>query len=174
MRYRRNRYGRRRPPARGRNERIGFNAVLLILTGAVIAGYLTTRFVLYPILGFEFPSLETIWDKYRPAVSEDKDSGNDKTDDGKTKTDRQETIVEDDADTSEEGYVIQFGSFSTKDAAKERVAEMESEGVKTSVIKKGDYYKVVGETFSTKDKAKTAMADIDYDGSFVTEAKQGD
>ena len=72
MRYRRPRYNRRRPSARGRNERIGFNAVLLILIAAVIAGYLTTRFVLYPLLGFEFPSLETIWDKYRPSVSEDK------------------------------------------------------------------------------------------------------
>lgn len=174
MRYRRNRYGRRRPPARGRNERIGFNAVLLILTGAVIAGYLTTRFVLYPVLGFEFPSLETIWDKYRPAVSEDKDSSEDKTEDSKTETEKQKTIVEDNTDTSEEGYVIQFGSFSTKSAAKERVAEMKSEGVKTSVIKKDDSYKVVGEIFTTKDKAKTAMADIDYDGSFVTEVKQGD
>ena len=63
MRYRRPGYNRRRPSARGRNERIGFNAVLLILIAAVIAGYLTTRFILYPMLGFEFPSLETIWDK---------------------------------------------------------------------------------------------------------------
>ena len=39
MRYRRPRYNRRRPSARGRNERIGFNAVLLILIAAVIAGY---------------------------------------------------------------------------------------------------------------------------------------
>ena len=50
MRYRRPRYNRRRPSARGRNERIGFNAVLLILIAAVIAGYLTTRFFLYPLL----------------------------------------------------------------------------------------------------------------------------
>ena len=147
MRYRRPRYNRRRPSARGRNERIGFNAVLLILIAAVIAGYLTTRFVLYPLLGFEFPSLETIWDKYRPSVSEDK------------------------KDASEEGYVIQFGSFSTKAAAKERASELKDEGIKTSVIEKDDCYKVVGEIFSTKDKAKTAMADIDYDGVFVTELK---
>ena len=132
MRYRRPRYNRRRPSARGRNERIGFNAVLLILIAAVIAGYLTTRFVLYPLLGFEFPSLETIW---------------------------------------EEGYVIQFGSFSTKAAAKERASELKDEGIKTSIIEKDDCYKVVGEIFSTKDKAKTAMADIDYDGVFVTELK---
>ena len=167
MRYRRPRYNRRRPSARGGNERIGFNAVLLILIAAVIAGYLTTRFVLYPMLGFEFPSLETIWDKYRPSVSEDKNS----TEDSKSETKEQKTIVEDKKDTSEEGYVIQFGSFSTKAAAKERVAELKDEGIKTSVIEKDDYYKVVGEIFTTKDKAKTAMADIDYDGVFVTELK---
>lgn len=170
MRYRRPRYNRRRPSARGGNERIGFNAVLLILIAAVIAGYLTTRFVLYPMLGFEFPSLETIWDKYRPSVSEDKDSSK-KKEDSKSETKEQKTIVEDGANTSEEGYVIQFGSFSTKAAAKERASELKDEGIKTSVIEKDDYYKVVGEIFSTKEKAKTAMADIDYDGVFVTELK---
>ena len=117
MRYRRPRYNRRRPSARGRNERIGFNAVLLILIAAVIAGYLTTRFVLYPLLGFEFPSLETIWDKYRPSVSEDKNSNKDKTEDSRSETKEQKTIVEDKKDASEEGYVIQFGSFSTKPAS---------------------------------------------------------
>ena len=86
MRYRRPRYNRRRPSARGRNERIGFNAVLLILIAAVIAGYLTTRFVLYPLLGFEFPSLETIWDKYRPSVSEDKNSNKDRKEDSRSET----------------------------------------------------------------------------------------
>ena len=118
MRYRRPGYNRRRPSARGRNERIGFNAVLLILIAAVIAGYLTTRFVLYPLLGFEFPSLETIWDKYRPSVSEDKNSNKDRTEDSKSETKEQKTIVEDGVNTSEEGYVIQFGSFSTMAAAK--------------------------------------------------------
>ena len=67
--------------------------------------------------------------------------------------------------------MIQFGSFSTKAAAKERASELKDEGIKTSVIEKDDCYKVVGEIFSTKDKAKTAMADIDYDGVFVTELK---
>ena len=153
MRYRRPRYNRRRPSARGRNERIGFNAVLLILIAAVIAGYLT------------------IWDKYRPSVSEDKNSNKDKTEDSRSETKEQKTIVEDGVNTSEEGYVIQFGSFSTKAAAKERASELKDEGIKTSVIEKDDYYKVVGEIFSTKDKAKTAMADIDYDGVFVTELK---
>lgn len=171
MRYRRPRYNRRRPSARGRNERIGFNAVLLILIAAVIAGYLTTRFVLYPLLGFEFPSLETIWDKYRPSVSEDKNSNKDRKEDSRSETKEQKTIVEDKKDASEEGYVIQFGSFSTKAAAKERTSELKDEGIKTSVIEKDDCYKVVGEIFSTKDKAKTAMADIDYDGVFVTELK---
>lgn len=171
MRYRRPRYNRRRPSARGRSERIGFNAVLLILIAAVVAGYLTTRFVLYPLLGFEFPSLETIWDKYRPSVSEDKDNNKEKTEDSKSETKEQKTIVEDGVNTSEEGYVIQFGSFSTKEAAKERVSELKDEGIKTSVMEKDDYYKVVGEIFTTKDKAKTAMADIDYDGVFVTELK---
>ena len=171
MRYRRPGYNRRRPSARGRSERISFNAVLLILIAAVVAGYLTTRFVLYPLLGFEFPSLETIWDKYRPSVSEDKDSNKEKTEDSKSETKEQKTIVEDGVNTSEEGYVIQFGSFSTKEAAKERVSELKDEGIKTSVIEKDDYYKVVGEIFTTKDKAKTAMADIDYDGVFVTELK---
>lgn len=171
MRYRRPGYNRRRPSARGRSERIGFNAVLLILIAAVVAGYLTTRFVLYPLLGFEFPSLETIWDKYRPSVSEDKDSNKEKTEDSKSETKEQKTIVEDGVNTSEEGYVIQFGSFSTKEAAKERVSELKDEGIKTSVMEKDDYYKVVGEIFTTKDKAKTAMADIDYDGVFVTELK---
>ena len=156
MRYRRPRYNRRRPSARGRNERIG---------------YLTTRFVLYPLLGFEFPSLETIWDKYRPSVSEDKNSNKDKTEDSRSETKEQKTIVEDKKDASEEGYVIQFGSFSTKAAAKERASELKDEGIKTSIIEKDDCYKVVGEIFSTKDKAKTAMADIDYDGVFVTELK---
>ena len=160
MRYRRPRYNRRRPSARGRNERIGFNAVLLILIAAVIAGYLTTRFV-----------LETIWDKYRPSVSEDKNSNKDKTEDSRSETKEQKTIVEDKKDASEEGYVIQFGSFSTKAAAKERASELKDEGIKTSIIEKDDCYKVVGEIFSTKDKAKTAMADIDYDGGFVTELK---
>lgn len=171
MRYRRPRYNRRRPSARGGSEIIGFNTVLLILIAAVIAGYLTTRFVLYPLLGFEFPSLETIWDKYRPAVSEDKDGSKDKNENTKANTNKQKTIVEDKTDSQDSGYVIQFGSFSTEEAAMERVSELKDEGIKTSVIEKDNDYKVVGEIFNTKDKAKTAMADIDYDGVFVTELK---
>lgn len=166
MRYTRAGYNRRRPVKRTRNEHIGFNSVILLLISAVIAGYLTTRFILYPLLGFEFPSLETIWDKYRPEVSKDKDDSNDETENDKTNS--KETVVKDDDDIVTQGYAIQFGSFSSKDAAYNRVAELKEQGIETSVIKKDSSYKVVGEIFTTKDKAKTAMADIDDDSMFVT------
>lgn len=51
-------------------------------------------------------------------------------------------------------YAVQFGSFSTKEAANKAVSELAAKNITASVIQRGDAYKVVGASFDTKDQAK--------------------
>lgn len=52
-------------------------------------------------------------------------------------------------------FAVQFGSFSSKEAADKAVSEFAAKNITTSVLQKGDTFKVIGAPFDTKEQAKT-------------------
>ena len=70
--------------------------------------------------------------------------------------------------------MIQFGSFSSADAAGELLNELKNSGIDASVIQKDGLFKVVGQIFADKESALGSKASIDaltgakYSDAFVT------
>ena len=50
-------------------------------------------------------------------------------------------------------YAVQFGSFSTKQAAESMVSQLKSKNISSYVMEKDEAYKVLGMSFDTKEKA---------------------
>ena len=145
MKRRKHRRNRRRVP----EKKLGFNSVLIAVIAAVIAGYLTARFIVYPIMGIDFPGLDAVWERYRPSVPEEK------AETTESKGDRL--------------YAIQYGSFTTEKGAEKRAQELEDSGTDADIIEDGGYYKVIGETFKDKEEAKKAAEKTDDEDCFVAE-----
>ena len=60
----------------------------------------------------------------------------------------------------EKGYALQFGAFSTEDAAQELADNLKSSGITAEIIQDDDIYKVIGPILSTKEKALEALASL--------------
>lgn len=107
-----------------------FTSVLVIMAIAVFLGYLTARFVIGPILGYN-------------------------ADESPVKVGSETT-----SETTEEGYALQFGVFSTKEGADKLVASLATKGIEAKVIEENDQFKVISPIIQTKDKALDKLAEI--------------
>ena len=181
------RYGRRsRRRGRQQTSRVNSTLIIGIVLVAVLAGYLTTRFVIYPLLLQQEPWFSQL---------SGEDDNNDGNTDGNTVQDQDQTqdsggtdqngVISDGLDikTGEDdngagagtegttaaaveqpalsGYCIQFGSFSTRAAADNLVSQLSLSGVGAKVVEKDGAFKVIGELFSEKDQAAAAMEALD-------------
>ncbi|MBQ4576112.1 MAG: SPOR domain-containing protein, partial [Firmicutes bacterium] len=69
------------------------------------------------------------------------------------------TVIEDKVDTvATTAYAVQLGSFSTEEAAKQRVNELKEQGISAKVQLRDNAWKVVSEGFHTKEEAREAAA----------------
>ena len=67
------------------------------------------------------------------------------------------TVIEDKVDTgATTAYAVQLGSFSSEQAAKDRVSELKEQGIKAIIQLRDNAWKVVSEGFSTREEAKAA------------------
>ncbi|MBQ1228608.1 MAG: SPOR domain-containing protein, partial [Firmicutes bacterium] len=62
--------------------------------------------------------------------------------------------------TPEKGYALQFGAFSTEEAAKELSKQLESKGVDTEIVRTGDIYKVISQIAGDRETVLSALEDI--------------
>ncbi|MBR4860812.1 MAG: SPOR domain-containing protein [Firmicutes bacterium] len=111
---------------------------------AVFLGFLTARFVVGPLIGYdagESPARAASDEKEKSTGEKDKD----------------ETEV---SAEQEKGYALQFGAFSTEDAAQELADNLKSSGITAEIIQDDDIYKVIGPILSTKEKALEALASL--------------
>lgn len=123
-----------------------FVSVLVIMVIAVALGYATARFIIGPILGYEADeSPITIFQ-------------NDKDEQKKENKDKTETKTS--ADTIEDGYALQFGVFSTKEAAQKLVNSLQEKGVEAKIVESNDQYKVISPIIKTKDEALNKLNEI--------------
>ena len=132
---RRRRMGRHRP--RKQNSRMKFVWFIVIIIGTVLCGYVTARFLVGPLLGYDTEVLKLDFPS--------KMAGNVKTADKDQKDDEQKK--------QGQKYILQFGVFSTKDGAAQLQETLEKDGINTSIEKEDGQYKVISDTYSTKEKA---------------------
>lgn len=178
---RRRRIKRRPAVYRGRKIQVNFVPVIVIICLSVCAGYLTAKYVVYPILGSEpaglniFQEKESNEQKSEETEAETAESAaeNKSTEASAETTVASAGVIEDQIElTQTPEYAIQFGSYSTKDAAEKSAAQLKQSGIKVEVVEKDGAYKVISKLFDTKEKAKAALNEMDASlGAFVTTIK---
>ncbi|MCI8610075.1 MAG: SPOR domain-containing protein [Firmicutes bacterium] len=154
---------------------------------AVFLGYLTARFVVGPIIGYDADESPTkIVGQTDKEQDDTKDKKEKKEDEGKTEKDKDKDAKDDSKDKAAdktddedqtvsavpaEGYALQFGAFSTKEAAESLAEALKGQGIKTEIIKSEDIFKVISPVVDTKKEAietLETLADKDVTDVFVT------
>lgn len=173
---------------------MNFLPILVIICLSVCAGYLTAKYVVYPILGYEPAGLSLLKESDITKDAKDTEGSQVQTQSpasgtaastqaatvqGSTAAPATETtaattvvpatVIEDQADVKQvAGYALQFGSYSSKAAAEKCINQLKESGINARVLKKDGAYKVIGQLFATKDEAKTELGKMDESvGAFV-------
>ena len=174
-----------------KNSGVKFIGILGIMVMAVICGYMTARFIIAPLLGYDtevlkldFPSkLTSFLDRGEAdesdsgadsddADSDEADSGDSDEDSGGDDAEESDDENADDADKtasgegtaeSDSGYALQFGLFTTKDRAQELVDDLDADGVDAQIREIDGKYKVISPLVDTKDEAVEMLKDTKTD-----------
>lgn len=145
VRTRRRRVRKRKRP--GENSRVKFAAFIVIMVLAVFLGYLTARFVIGPLLGYDA-------DESPITLTGDAKSGE------QEETEAGSTAETEEAEAPEGGYALQFGVFSTKEAAEKLAGELVAKGIEADVIEDEEMFKVISPLIETKDEALSQLDGI--------------
>ena len=137
----------------GQNSRMKFGVFLGIMVLAVIFGYLTARFIVGPMIGYDADESPA-----RIAGDSGKESDQDaKQESGQDaeKAGAEQAVDPDEEDGSvpTEGFALQFGAFSTREAAEKLAASLNSQGISAEIVKADDVFKVISPVVDTKEKA---------------------
>ncbi len=161
---------------------VNFLPILVIICLSIGAGYLTAKYVVYPILGYEPTGLgilkqsettEESKEQSQPSANEAVETAAASTQAATTSaaeaTTVPATVIQDQADVKQvAGYALQFGSYSSKAAAEKSREQLKESGINARVLKKDGAYKVIGQLFATKDEAKVELNKMDEAiGAFV-------
>lgn len=145
VRTRRRRVRKRKRP--GENSRVKFAAFIVIMVLAVFLGYLTARFVIGPLLGYDADeSPITLTGGAKSGEQEETEAGS--------------TAETEEAEAPEGGYALQFGVFSTKEAAEKLAGELVAKGIEADVIEDEEMFKVISPLIETKDEALSQLDGI--------------
>ena len=161
MRKRRRNYGRdrmSRMPA----------SLTLVMCLAVVTGFAGVRYVVSPWMnGGDVPTAggqSTVGDEALPQETTGETQTQEAAPETQTpqalpQTPQEGTVVEDKIDTvATKAFAVQLGSFSTEEAAKQRVSELSAQGIEASVQIRDGVWKVVSSGYSTKEEARAAAA----------------
>ncbi len=170
MAQHRNRRKVRKRKGRGENSGMKIAMIIGIMLMAVLLGYVTAKFVIGPILGYnadESPIriAEKSSDDQNAEEGSGSEKGNEKETAEKGNQDQDGQQAEDvskegkiETDSvPDEGYALQFGVFSTKEAAEEMAAQLLTKGIETKIIEADNMYKVISPVIKTKDEALTKL-----------------
>lgn len=134
-----------------------------IILLAVVLGFLTARFVIGPIIGYNADE--------SPVKLEQKDDKGKKTD--AEQTEQKASLETGQNQMLEEGYALQFGAFSTKDAAEKLAEALRLKGIETKIVEIDDVFKVISPMLDDKEAALKALQeskDKDVEDVFITSA----
>ena len=138
----------RKRKSSAQNSRVKFRLFLGIIVMAVFLGFLTARFVVGPLIGYDA-------DESPARIAGEKSEQNEDADEEKAEESERETGT-----VPEKGYALQFGAFSTEAAAQDLAANLKGKGIKTEIIRVDDVYKVISPLIDTKEGALKALSDL--------------
>ncbi len=144
--------GRRRVRKRkSRGEKNGFRLSILgiAIAAAILLGYLTARFVIGPIIGYNA-------DESPIKVTEQDDKSQDKND----KEDKNDEEAQKTAAVPEKGYALQFGAFSSREAAEELSRALKEKGIDTEIVEADSVFKVITPVADQKEDTLKALEDV--------------
>lgn len=148
VKMRRRRVKKRKRP--GEISKVKFIVFIAIMILAVFLGYLTARFVIGPLLGYDADE-SPIKITGQEGSSDDEES---------KETGSESDFDENQTEEAEEGYALQFGVFSTKEAAQQLADSLAAKGIEAKVIEDGEMFKVISPVLKTKDEAIQKLDDI--------------
>ena len=134
----------RKRKAQAENSRMKLTVITGIMFLAVFLGFLTARFVIGPVIGYNADESEI-----RLADDNGEDSG-------ETNQEQEQEV----STAPEKGYALQFGAFSTEDAAEEMSKQLGAKGVQTEIVRAGDIYKVIGRISGDREEVLSALEEI--------------
>jgi len=132
----------RKRKAQAENSRVKLTAFAGIILLAVFLGFLTARFVIGPVIGYNADESEI-------KIAQDSDTEN--------KAEEDDTLTEEANTTPAEGFALQFGAFSTEEAARTLSDELKNKGIETEIIEAGDIFKVISPVAEDRDEALKAL-----------------
>jgi len=135
---RRRRMRRNRPGKENSMMKLGM--ILGIILLAVVFGYLTARFALGPLLGYDTEVLKPEFPSKLTARLENA---------AEKKTESKENEKNKEAG----GYVLQFGRFDAKSGAKTLLSQLDKDGIEAEIKEEDGSYRVISGTIDTKEEA---------------------
>ena len=147
---------RRRYKNRQARRNRSITILTLLVCVAVSSGYLGVKHVVAPWMERQsvITSGKASVGTENQGISPDKNDGQSQNDEPKKGADK---MVEDKIDTvATTAFAVQFGSFSSEEAANQAVKELEAQGISSEVQLRDNAWKVISEGFATKDEAKAA------------------
>lgn len=175
--------------------KVNFTAIIVIMSIAILFGYGTAKFIIYPIFNSDsIGSQDFKIEKFLSFFLDEENPQQNNGENGQNITgpgveqdvpDSDSNIVEDQlkitqieqteqtmTPDTQNGYCIQFGSFSTKLSAESLVSELKTSGINADIIEKDDAYKVVSKLFEKKEQAVATMNSLvgtKYVDAFITQ-----
>ena len=137
----------RKRKAKSENSRVKIGLFAGIIVLAIVLGFLTARFVIGPMIGYNADESPVELEK----TATEADTGQE--------------------EMPAEGYALQFGAFSTKDAAEKLAEALRLKGIETKIVEADDVFKVVTPVLDDKDAALKALEESkekDVEDVFIT------
>lgn len=125
-------------------------SIVIVICISVAAGYMTATYLISPMLGLDTSPL---------VFNSKSDAENDenKTDDSAVLEDEIDKEPDETEGLAESGFVLQYGSFSSEEAARNRVEDLKLSGIEAEIIEKDGAYKVISPLFDTEAEARTKL-----------------
>lgn len=149
----------RKRKSKSENSRMKMGVFIGIILLAVLLGFLTARFVIGPIIGYNA-------DESPVTLKE-----NNKEQENQEAKEKQASVQTEQEQMPEEGYALQFGAFSTKDAAEKLAEALRLKGIETKIVETGDVFKVISPLLEDKEAALKALQeskDKEIEDVFIT------
>lgn len=142
---------RKRP---NENSKMKFIVILVIMIIAVTLGYLTARFVIGPLLGYNADESPIELTGKESSSKEEAKAGGDKGEAETTEKDDEKSKEEAATNSApKDGYALQFGVFSSREAADKLVADLKAKGIDAEIIESDNTFKVISPVLNTKNEA---------------------
>lgn len=161
----------RKRKSKAENSRMKLTVFGGIILLAIFLGFLTARFVIGPMIGYNADESPVQLKQNEAAESpKDKDgesaegasasAASDTRTEEETNSDSNSGIEAADATESEmpqEGYALQFGAFSTKEAAEKLSEALRIKGIETKIIETDNAFKVISPVLEDRTAALEAL-----------------